>query len=89
MAPERAEPLHVALHLCIAGQVAKGCHDVVPPHLLQPPEQIPRVIEHDPRAASLRDQVWDEICHPPIALGKRFGVVVISIVRVFHHELQV
>ena len=89
MAPEGSEPLHMALHLRITGEIVQGSGDVFTTHLPQAPEQIARVIEHDPRIAALADQLRDQIRHTSITLSKWFGIVVISLPRMLNHVLKV
>ena len=89
VAPERAEPLNMALHLWIAGEVVQCSADVVSPHLADAPQQIAGVIEHDPGAASLSQQLWNQLGEAPVALGKRFGIVVIPLSLMVKHVLQV
>ncbi len=89
MAPERAEPLHVALKCRITGKALQGAEDVLAAHLLEPPEQGAGVIEHDPWITALADQLRQDVRQAPVAVGERFGVVVIHPVRVIEHELQV
>jgi hypothetical protein len=88
MAPERAQPLHVELHGRIAGQEAQRLEDVGAAHLLEAPEQIAGVIQHDPRVAALRDQLRQQVGHPPVAVGEGLGVVVVALARVLEHPLQ-
>ena len=88
MAPEAPEPLHMPLHLGIAGQEAQGFGDVMPPHLLHTPEQGAGVVEHDARAAAAGDQLGDQLRHAPVAVGKGLGVVVIALVWMLQHELE-
>ncbi|CAI8366802.1 MAG: Uncharacterised protein [Cyanobium sp. ARS6] len=89
MTPERAEPFHVSVHLWVAGQVIQRFGDVPPFHLRDTPEQISRIIEHDPRITALSDQLRNQISHAPVAMGEWLSVVVVPLVWMFQHVLQV
>ena len=88
VAPEGAEPLHMGLNRGIGGEEPEGIKDVAAAHLLETPEQIAGVIEHDARIAALSDQLGDEIGEAPVAVGEGFGVVVIALARVLQHVLE-
>ena len=70
------------------GQKFEGLRDVTAPHLLQTPQQIPGIIQHDPWLTPLRHELRQQISHTAITLGKRFSVVVITLTRVLRHVLQ-
>ncbi len=88
MAPESAKPLHVPLHQRITGEVMECIANVATPHLLDSPEQIARVIEHDSWAAALVDQFRQQVGKTPIAVCEWFGVVVITLIGVIQHVLE-
>ena len=88
MTPECAEPFHMPLHLIVTGQKLERFDDVEALHLRNAPQQISGVIEHDPRAASLSDQLRDQISHASVAMGERLTVVVIALVRMLQHVLK-
>ena len=88
MAPEGAEPLHVGLQARVTGEGFKGGEDVLAAHLLETPEQIPRIIEHDPGIAALANQLGNDLGKSFVAVGKGIGVVVITLARVLIHVLQ-
>ena len=88
MTPERAEPLHMALHHGVAGKVAESITDVVPAHLAHSPEQIAGIIQHDPWAAALAEQLRNQIGKASITLREGFGIVIVSFSLMFKHELQ-
>jgi hypothetical protein len=73
----------------ITGDPFQPIQNVIPPHLLQPPEQINGVIEHDARIAALIHQIGDKLSHATIAPGKNTGVVVISLLPMLKHILQI
>ena len=89
MAPQGAQPLHMGLIAGVAGQALQGLEDVVPAHLLESPEQITGVIQHDPRIAALLNQLGDDRSHAAVALGEGGGVVVVALAAVLLHVLQV
>ena len=72
----------------IGGKEPEGIEDVAAAHLLETPEQIAGVIEHDARIAALADQLGNQLRQASIALGEGFGVVVIAFVGVFQHVLE-
>ena len=37
---------------------------------------------------TLIDQVWDDLCHAFVALGKGLGIVIIALFAVLKHILQ-
>ena len=58
-------------------------------HLCQPPEQVARVVEHQPGLAAALDQRADEIGDAPVAAQERRRVVVVALPLVLEHVLQV
>jgi hypothetical protein len=66
----------------------QGLEDVAPAHLLEPPQQVAGVIEHDPRVAALLDQLGQQVGQAAVALGEGFGVVVVALSRVLKHVLE-
>ena len=78
----------MGLQAGITGEAFEGIEDVVAAHLPKTPEQIAGVIEHDPRIATGPNQLRNDLCEPLVALGKGFGVVVITLAWVLHHVLQ-
>ena len=88
MAPESAEPLHMGLNRGIGGQEPEGIEDVAAAHLLETPEQIAGVIQHDAWITTLSDQLGNEISEAPVAVGEGFGVVVIAFAGVIQHVLE-
>ena len=89
MAPEAAEPFHVALHHGIGGQEPQGIGDLGAAHLLQSPEQGARIVEHDSGAAPLADQRRKDVGEPAVAVREGLRVVVIALCRVIQHVLEV
>ncbi len=88
VAPEGAKPLHVLLHAGIAGEEAQGVEDVVAAHLLEAPEQVSGVIEHDPRVTALGDQLGKNVSQPPVAVSERLGIVVVAHTGMVEHPLK-
>ena len=88
MTPAGAKPFDMALHHHVGGQIVQGATDVITAHLPHTPEQVARIIEHDPWLASLLDQLGQQICQTPIARRKGLCVVVVTLVRVLSHVLQ-
>ena len=88
MTPERAEPLHMALHRGVAGKVAESITDVLPSHLSHSPEQIAGIIQHDPWAAAFAEQLRNQIGKASITLREGFGIVIVSFSLMLKHELQ-
>ena len=89
MAPEGAEPLHVGLKGGITGQPLQRFEYVVSTHLLESPQQIAGVIQHDPRIGTLSKQLGDDVGQTPIAVGKGFSVVVVTLTGMLNHVLEV
>lgn len=89
MAPEGAKPLHMGMKTRVAGEGFKSSKDIPPAHLLKAPEQGARIIKHDPGIAALTYQLGNDLSKPLVTVGKGFGVVVITLARVFIHVLQV
>ena len=88
MAPEGAEPLHMGLNRGIGGEESQGIKNVAAAHLLETPEQIAGVIEHDARIAALVDQLGNQLRQASVAVGEGFGVVVIALAGVLQHVLE-
>ena len=88
MTPEAPEPLDMALHHRIAGQIAQRIKDVVAAHLLESPEQSAGVIEHDAWLAAILYQLRNQRRHAFVAVGEWFSVVVIPLAGMFNHVLQ-
>jgi hypothetical protein len=89
MAPERSQPLDMGLEAGITGQSVQGFDHIRTTHLLQAPQQVAGIIQHDSRIAACSDQLGQDLSHAPIALGKGFGVVVIALAGMLNHVLQV
>ena len=88
MAPERTQPFDMPLHGWITGEIAECSSDVVTTHLVNSPEEVAGIIEHDPWIAAFADQLRNEIRHAPVALREGFRVVVVAFSLVFNHVLQ-
>ena len=88
MAPERTKPFHMALHVWITGEIAQRVCDVFTPHLVNSPEEVAGIIEHDPGIASFSDQLRYEISHASVALGEGLRIVVVALSLVLNHVLQ-
>jgi hypothetical protein len=73
----------------ITGEEFQGIENVVATHLLHTPEQIARIIQHDPGIAAFLNQLGNDLGQTPVALGKWFGIVVIALAGVLQHVLQV
>jgi len=62
--------------------------NVLAAFLLEAPEQVAGIIQHDARIAALYVQLGQEIGHAPVAAGKGFGVVVLALDGMLKHVLQ-
>jgi len=62
--------------------------NVLAAFLLEPPEQVAGIIQHDAWIAALYVQLGQEIGHAPVAAGKGFGVVVLALAGMLKHVLQ-
>jgi len=76
------------LQVGIPGEPVQRHKNVRAAHLLEAPEQVAGIIQHDARIAALCDQLGQEIGHAPVAAGKGFGVVVIALAGMLKHVLQ-
>lgn len=89
MAPHCAKPFHMVAGGGVGGEAFEVAQDIIASHLLQAPEQVAGIVEHDAGVATLTDQIGDEVGHATIAFGKRSGVVVVTDLGVLEHVLQV
>ena len=62
--------------------------NVLAAFLLEAPEQVAGIIQHDARIAALYVQLGQEIGHAPEAAGKGFGDVVLALAGMLKHVLQ-
>ena len=88
MAPEGSKPLHMSLHQRVTGEVVECIANVAAPHLLDSPEQIARIVEHDSWVAAFVDQFRQQVGKTPIAVGEWLCVVVVTLVGVIEHVLK-
>jgi len=73
----------------IVSDAAQAVQHVFPAHLLEAPEQVAGVVQHDAGVAAFVDQLGDEATHAGVAVGKDPGVVVVAIVGMLEHVLEV
>ena len=88
MRPNRAQPLDRGRERGLHRARERGEH-VVLPHLLQPPQKVAGVVEHQPRPQAARDEPAHEIRGAAVAPQEHRGVVVVALPRVLQHVLQV
>ena len=88
MAPERTQPFHMALHGVITGEIAQCACDVLTTHLVNSPQKVAGIIEHDPWIAPLADQLRNEISHSSVTLREGLRVVVVAFARILEHVLE-
>ena len=89
MAPHGAQPFSMGLIFGIAGDAFEVVNNVVTAHLLQAPQQVAGVVQHDAGVTTVVDQFGDEVGDAGIAPGKDVGVVVIAFTLVFKHVLEI
>ena len=89
VSPRTAQPLHTAAISRLARDAAQVVQNVLEAHLLQAPEQGPRVIEHHPRVFALGDQLRHELAHAPVAPAEHLRVIALFVTGAVHHPLQV
>ena len=58
-------------------------------HLRQPPQEVARVVEHQPGVQPPRDEPADEIGGAPVAVQEHRRVVIVALPRALEHPLQV
>ena len=72
----------------IARETFQCLDDVVAAHLLKAPEQVSRVIQHNPRIASFSNQLGDNLSKPLVAVSKGLSIVIVALVAMLQHVLQ-
>ena len=89
MAPCGPQPLHAGRIGGIESDRLEVVNHIVQAHRPQAVQQLPRVIQHNPRILPLVDELGNERAHPLIAPPEHRRVVVVAGAGIVHHVLEV